>query len=288
MLKNNKGLITGLTVLIAIVGIVAFLMKGTPAPVSPIAETGGTESPIDISAAMEQPTPPPVVETPAVAASEEGMAAAPEESVPAPPAVETAAAPVADPSSSLLAAPASLDIDVRSAMMERSMGREDAPVTIIEYASLSCSHCAHFANEILPAVKAKLIDTGKARLIFRDFPLDQVAMKAAMMARCAPADKYFNLLEVIFKNQERWIQKEDKIKAVAQLGTLAGMDEEYINACTDNVELEHALLNVVSQAQREYTIKSTPTFVFNSGAEILNGAQPVEKFEEIVNKLSGG
>lgn len=178
--------------------------------------------------------------------------------------------------------------EVAAAMKDRVLGSETAPITIIEYASMTCSHCAHFATKLLPEVKKRLIDTGKAKLIFRDYPLDQFAMKAAMMARCVPTDQYFNIVEVIFSNQERWSDSKDPMEGLAQLGTLAGLDAETFKNCTENKAVETAILNGVKEAQTRYEIKSTPSFIFNDGAEKISGAQPADKFEEIVNKLTQG
>lgn len=188
----------------------------------------------------------------------------------------------------LLAAPAATKLDVEAAMKEQVIGKEDAPVTIYEYASLTCPHCAYFTNTVFPQVKKKLIDTGKAKLIFRDFPLDNYATKAAMMAHCVSPLKYFNMIEVLFSNQERWTKASDPLQGLAQLGSLAGMDAAEFKACTENSDLETAILNRMRDGQDKYKIESTPTFVFNDGAEKLSGAQSVEKFEEIVNKLTPG
>jgi protein-disulfide isomerase len=190
-------------------------------------------------------------------------------------------------SDSLLAAPSSLEIDIEKAMAERSIGKEDAPVTMIEYASLTCPHCAHFSNDLLPKLKPLLIDTGKVRLIFRDYPLDSFAMKAALMARCADPDKYFDLIEVIFKNQERWVKNADPVKGLTQLGALAGMNEDFIKACMANEELQSSILSKVQDAQKNYKLNSTPTFVFNNGAEIMSGDKEVEDFVNVVKKLTG-
>ena len=188
---------------------------------------------------------------------------------------------------SLLAAPASLEIDVDKAMADRSIGKDDAPVTMIEYASLTCPHCAHFSNDLLPKLKPLLIDTGKVRLIYRDYPLDTFAMKAALMARCADPDKYFDLIEVIFKNQERWVKNADPVKGLIQLGALAGMNEDYVKACMANEELQSGILAKVQDAQKNYKLDSTPTFIFNNGAEKMSGDKEVEDFVNVVNKLTG-
>jgi len=189
---------------------------------------------------------------------------------------------------SLLAPPASstTKLDIAAAIKDRVIGNENAPVTIIEYTSLTCSYCAHFSEKIRPEIKRLLIDTGKAKLIFRDFPLDNIALRGAMMARCIPEDKFFSMIEVLFNNQRRWIRNKDPLVGLAQLGSLAGMDEDAFKQCTQNVELETAILNVFQKAQRKYGINATPTFIFNDGAEKLIGAQKIEDFVKIVDKLT--
>lgn len=199
-----------------------------------------------------------------------------------------APAPAAADSESLLAAPAALQVSVPDLMADRVLGKADAPVTIHEYASFTCPHCAAFANDTLAQVKAQLIDTGRAKLVFHDFPLDKIALKASEMARCAPADKYYDLVEVIFRNQPRWIKSEKPEDALKQLGALAGMDEALMNTCMNNAELENAILERMTRAQNEDKVKATPTFVFKKGddTESFSGSQPVDRFVETVNKLS--
>src|SRR5262249_18524001 len=148
----------------------------------------------------------------------------------------------------------------------------EAPVTVIEYASLTCPHCAFFTKTILAGVKAKLIDTGKLKLIFRDFPLDQHAMNAAKLARCAPPDKYFDLVEVLYRNQEQWRDSKDPEAGMMQLGALTGMSDAYMKNCMGSAELEHFILREVSDAQGKFQVRATPTFIFNYGAENFSGA----------------
>ncbi|MDD9901893.1 MAG: thioredoxin domain-containing protein [Alphaproteobacteria bacterium] len=181
---------------------------------------------------------------------------------------------------------ANADINVPAMMVDRVLGDPKAPVTIVEYASLTCPHCAHFANTILKDVKTQLIETGKAKLIFRDFPIDRYAMYAAKLARCAPEDKFYSLIEVFFRSQERWTKNEDPLKALKQYGALAGMSGARMEACLASEELENYISLGVSEAQRKYAIRSTPTFVFNFGEETLAGAQPVEKFVEVTERLT--
>jgi protein-disulfide isomerase len=267
--KSSKILIITLILVVVIGALVLFLSKDAT-------KTADQSPTIPVAAEQQALTTPQTPPAPAAEASKMAEVA------------PAAAAPVEDKNQNLLAAPQALTIDLAAAMHDRVIGSASAPVTITEYASMTCSHCAHFATEILPQVKKLLIDTGRAKLIFRDFPLDQFAFKAAMMARCAPADKYFSLVEVIFNNQERWISNKDPLEGLAQLGALAGMDADLFKACTQNATLETAILNIMNDAQSRYDIKSTPTFVFNNGAVVLGGAQDAAKFEEIVNKLTQG
>jgi protein-disulfide isomerase len=202
---------------------------------------------------------------------------------------EATPAPAVAESESLLAAPKSLEIDVQDAMLDRVLGNLDAPITIIEYASMTCGHCAHFHNTMLPDIKRELLATGKAKLVFRDYPLDKYAMMAGMMARCAPEGKYFDLVEVIFRNQERWMKSDNPLQALAKLGNLAGMDDEYIAACMQNEELRSAIAAGQMEATQLYRVRSTPSFVFNTkkndNVQSLSGVESASEIIDVANKL---
>lgn len=260
-----------------------------PAPGDEMAsETAVEDTAMESAANTETDTAAPAISEDTPSPSTEGM----DEAAPAPEAAseatddQTAVEPAPAGDDSLLAAPASLQMNVQDMMVDRVLGDVNAPVTIVEYASYTCSHCAHFANTIMADVKAQLVDTGKAKLILREFPLDKIALKASQMARCAPADKYYDLAEVIFRNQERWLKSDNPEQSLMQLGSLAGMDADMMKACMGNAELETAILERMARAQREVKVTSTPTFVFNEGEEILTGAQPVESFVKAVEKLT--
>jgi len=198
------------------------------------------------------------------------------------------AAPISDTAKaneSLLAPSAATDIDMNNALAERTLGDKDAPVKIIEYASMTCPHCARFSNDVFAQVKSTFIDTGKVYFIYRDYPLDTTALKAAMMARCADRSKYFDLVEVIFKNQEHWIKSNDPIAGLKQLGALAGMDEATINSCMNNAELQNELLRRMQEGQNKFKVNATPTFVFNDGADYISGDQSLEDFQKVIDKL---
>jgi protein-disulfide isomerase len=146
------------------------------------------------------------------------------------------------------------------------LGKADAPITIFEYASLTCPHCAEFDQETFPKVKTDWIDTGKARLVFRDYPLDQMALKAAMLARCAPPDKFFSFIDVLFRSQTSWAaagNADAVTQALSRIARLGGISEDKFNACINDKALNDRILNERLVAQQQYGVDSTPTFFVN-------------------------
>jgi len=209
--------------------------------------------------------------------------AATPDAAPAPAATPAPAAPAPAPASPA-AAPAP-QLDLAAALAERSLGKAEAPVTIIEFSSLTCPHCADFHEKVLPELKARYIDSGKVRLILRDFPLDRVALTGAVLARCAPADRYFGFIDVLFKSQSRWARASDPLKALAQIGKLGGLGEAEFEACQKNQGLIDGLLQHRLEAEKQFNIQSTPTFVFNNGQKRIEGALPFERFAEVIDQL---
>ncbi len=177
------------------------------------------------------------------------------------------------------------DVIMTLALAERTLGDSNAPIKVIEYASMTCSHCAHFHNTVFSDVKKEFIDTGKIHWTMRDFPLDNMALKAAMMARCAPKENYFNLVEVIFANQQRWISSDDQLDALKKLGKLAGLSDEGFDACMKNKDLEVEMLKRLQEGQTRWSIKATPTFVFNLGEVQFSGGQHIDEFRKTVDKI---
>lgn len=149
---------------------------------------------------------------------------------------------------------------VADILSERVLGKADAPVTLIEYASFTCPHCANFAKETLPAVKKDYIETGKVKLIYRDFPLDNLAMRASMMARCAPQERYFGLVETLFQTQANWARASDPAGALKRLGAVAGLSGENFDACMTNKEVFDGIMSMRAKADQEHKVNSTPTF----------------------------
>jgi protein-disulfide isomerase len=167
---------------------------------------------------------------------------------------------------------------------DRILGNPEAPITIVEYASLTCPHCAHFANDVLPELKKEWIDTGKARLVLRDFPLDEPALRAAMIARCAPPERYYAFADTFFAAQEKWVRSGDYREALARLAKLGGMGQAEFDTCIKNTELENKIVEGRLRASQELDVTSTPTFFINGSK--LAGAPTREEFEKLLSGLA--
>jgi protein-disulfide isomerase len=163
------------------------------------------------------------------------------------------------------------------------LGQADAPVTLIEYASLTCPHCAAFEAETLPRLQSAYIDSGKLRLVFRDFPLDPVALRAAMLAHCAGKERYFGFLQVLFQNQADWRDAQDPEAGLAAIAKLGGIGKEEFGRCMADETLAKRVVQSRHDAEKSLTIESTPTFFING--KKVSGAQPFEAFEAIIKPL---
>jgi protein-disulfide isomerase len=159
---------------------------------------------------------------------------------------------------------------------DRILGKPDAPITIVEYASLTCPHCAHFQGEVLPEIKKQWIDTGKAKLVLRDFPLDEEALRAAMIARCAPPARYYAFADTFFAAQDKWVRERDYQGALAKLARLGGMGKEEFDACLRNKQLEDSIVESRFVASKTLDVNSTPTFFINGNK--FTGAPTVQDF----------
>ena len=163
------------------------------------------------------------------------------------------------------------------------LGDANAPITVIEYASLTCSHCAHFHTQVLPEIKKKWIDTGKVKLVYRDFPLDQIAAKAAQIAECAGNDKYFGVLDIIFRGQPQWATAADPLAELAKPLRIAGMGENEIKACLANEAMSNAVIKDY-QGGEAMGVNSTPTLFING--QLYRGARSVEELDGVFAKLA--
>lgn len=163
------------------------------------------------------------------------------------------------------------------------LGDENAPVTVIEYASMTCPHCANFHEAILPSLKEKYIESGKVKLIFREFPLDPRAYAASMLARCAGNEFYFPMTDVLFKQQSVWARAEDPRPPLMQIAKLAGFTQESFEECLKNQELLDNVNATRKKAAEVYGVTGTPSFFING--EKYSGPISVEGLSEAIDAL---
>jgi len=167
-----------------------------------------------------------------------------------------AGGPKKDPDVAELMAPGPLEDIV--------MGKPDAPVTIVEYASMTCPHCAQFHTAVLPQLKAKYIDNGQVKLILREFPLDGLAVAAFMLARCAGPDRYYPMVGALFETQGTWAvpgtEGKDKLLLIARQ---AGFSKEKFDQCLADKDLFNKIVAVRQQANEKFQVDSTPSFFVN-------------------------
>lgn len=184
----------------------------------------------------------------------------------------------------LLAVPALAQTAPDPRLQDMVLGQAEAPVTIIEYASLTCPHCASFHAEVLPAIKKEFIDTGKAKLIFRDFPLDQVAFAGAILVRCAGPEKYFTYLNVLFAQQRQWATAQDPVASLKQIGRLGGMPAEQFDKCLNDKALGDYILAERLEGNQKFNVNSTPTLIINGKAE--SGVPSLDELRKKLNALA--
>lgn len=163
----------------------------------------------------------------------------------------------------------------------RTAGPDNAPVTVTEFFSLTCGHCATFHNTVWPEVKSKLVDTGRIRMVWRDFPLDGVALAAACVARALPADRYEPFLGVLFSNQNRWAFAEGRqMEELGKLAALAGMDNATFQRTVADEALRRGVFESRQNAVRDHNIQATPSFLFNT--RLQSGNLPFDRFQQLV------
>lgn len=169
---------------------------------------------------------------------------------------------------------------------DKILGSEKASVTIVEYASMTCSHCANFHATVYPALKSKYIDSGKVRFVFREFPLDAVATGAFMLARCAPGDKYFPMVEVLFEQQKNWAFTKDPAKGLLAIAKQAGFTEQSFEACLTDNKLNEAIQEVARRGNEKFGVNSTPTFFVNG--QLVRGEMTSDALDKLLEPLLKG
>ncbi len=178
-------------------------------------------------------------------------------------------------------------VDVAELMADNALpdvvvGKADAPVTIVEYASLTCTHCATFHNEVYPELKTKYIDTGKVKFILREFPLDALAAAGFMLARCS-GDKREAVAELLFKQQKNWAFVDKPLDALEAQMRQTGMSAETFKKCLDDKELYQNVIKVNKRGSEKFNVQSTPTFFINGERRI--GTIPLADIDKILAPL---
>ncbi|WP_244540485.1 thioredoxin domain-containing protein [Hyphomicrobium sp. CS1BSMeth3] len=168
------------------------------------------------------------------------------------------------------------------------VGKADAPVTIVEYASMTCGHCANFHNNVFPALKEKYIDTGKVRLVMREFPLDNLAAAAAMLARCAGGDATVAMISALFKTQDKWaFVRGNPVPELFKIAQQAGFSQERFDTCLkDNATLDQ-MISARQRASDEFGVNATPTFFIN-GKRLRGRSDTIEAFDQALAPFLGG
>ena len=201
---------------------------------------------------------------------------------PSPASPATPATPAATSTPSPVAA---TELMVPGPLGEQSIGKDDAPVTVIEYASMTCPHCAHFHETVYPEFKKAFIDTGKVRFIFREFPLDPLAAAGFMLARCGGGDKFFPMIETLFAQQKDWVVQKPLVPLLA-IAKQAGFTEQTFNDCLANQQVLDGIESVRKRAVDVFKVQSTPTFFINGTA--YPGALSIDEMAKVIDPYLKG
>jgi protein-disulfide isomerase len=170
------------------------------------------------------------------------------------------------------------------ALPDLALGPADAKVVVVEYASMTCGHCAHFTTDVWPEFKKKYVDTNKIRYVFREFPLDNLAAAASMLARCTGPEKAFPLIEVLFEKQKEWAFGEgNPVPRLFEIAKQAGFTQESFDKCLTDQKLLDNITATRSRASDVFGVSATPTFYING--KKLDGAPTMEKFDQMIEPL---
>lgn len=180
----------------------------------------------------------------------------------------------------LAAAPALAADKIESYPIDQVLGKADAPITIVEYASTTCPHCATFHKGTLPEVKKNWIETGKAKLIYRDFPTGPAGLSigASMIAHCAGPERYFGVLGLIMEGQDKWMRSDNPLDVLKKMVRLAGMTGDDVDACLKRQDLANAIQSRAQDGGKKHGVQSTPSFLING--KLVEGALPYAEFDK--------
>lgn len=165
------------------------------------------------------------------------------------------------------------------------IGDREAPVTIHEYSSLTCPHCASFHKQTLPILKSDYINTGKVKFVFNDFPLNRQALDANMLLRCLEPNQRYELSELLFNQQEQWAFEPSHTAKLKQYAALIGLSNDKAEACMNDTAIEREILVNMKEASETYNITSTPSFIIMPGNKMISGAVPYGQFSTEIEAL---
>ena len=177
------------------------------------------------------------------------------------------------------------DVAKPVSLPDMALGPANAPVTITEYASMTCPHCAAFNENVFPKIKSEYIDSGKVRYVFREFPLDIKAAAGSMLARCIAKDdsgKYFAVIDMLFRQQNDWVVK-NTTETLTRIGKQAGLSQQAVEDCLKDQALLDKIAADQKFANEVLKVNSTPTFFING--EMIRGETSFEEFDKRIKSL---
>ena len=183
------------------------------------------------------------------------------------------------------AAATAADVAKPVSLGDMALGPKDAPVTIVEYASMTCPHCAAFTEKVFPKIKETYIDSNKIRFVFREFPLDIKAAAGSMLARCIAKDdsgKYFAAIDMLFRQQNDWVLK-NTADTLTRIGKQAGLSQQQVEDCLKDQALLDKIAADQKYASEVLQVNSPPTFFING--EMLKGETSFEEFDKRIKAL---
>ena len=175
--------------------------------------------------------------------------------------------------------------DLKLSDKDYALGPKDAKIVLVEYASLTCPRCARFHTQVLPGLKKEFINTGKVRYIYRDLPLDRLALGGAMIARCSGRDTFFGFIETFYGSQASWSRASNPAQALAKLARLGGMSQNKFDQCLQNVEIQNEILQQRLKASNDFKVQATPTVFVNGDG--YSGGMTLDQFRTLLNGMIG-
>jgi protein-disulfide isomerase len=172
-------------------------------------------------------------------------------------------------------------LEAASPLGDRVLGKADASVVLIEYASATCPHCAEFHTALLPLIKTEYIDTGKIKFIFREFPLDQMALGVFMLTRCLPEEKFFPVTDLMFRRQQLWMKAPNPNTEITKIMIMAGMDKSAFEACLKREDMARLMRDYAQKSAKDFGIKGTPALFLNG--QMIDGHKEMSEVKGAID-----